>query len=46
LARRGDPVRDADLMAGSVRDEMAVDELVALTYYLSANRYTDGDLGG
>ncbi len=46
LARRGDPVRDADLMAGSVRDEMAAEELAALTYYLSANRYGDGDLSG
>jgi hypothetical protein len=35
LARQGDPVRDSDLMAGSVRDEMAVDQLVALTYYLN-----------
>jgi hypothetical protein len=39
LARQGDPVRDADLMAGSVRDEMAVEELTALTYYLSANTF-------
>jgi hypothetical protein len=37
LAGLGDPVRDSNLMAGSARDEMAVDELVALTYFLSAN---------
>ncbi len=37
LTRQGDPVRDSNLMAGSVRDELAIDELVALTYYLSAN---------
>jgi hypothetical protein len=42
-ARQGDPVRDSNLMAGSVLDEMAADELVALTYYLSANR--DGTSG-
>jgi hypothetical protein len=39
LARQGDPVRDSDLMAGSVRDELALDDLVALTFYLSANRH-------
>jgi hypothetical protein len=37
LAQQGDPLRDSDLLAGSVRDEMAVDDLAALTYYLTAN---------
>jgi hypothetical protein len=38
LARQGDPVRDSDLLAGSVRDEIAFDQLAALTIYLSASR--------
>jgi hypothetical protein len=37
LAKQGDPVRDENLLAGSARDELAVEELVALTYYLNAN---------
>jgi hypothetical protein len=37
LARQGDPLRDSDLMAGSVRDELASDELAALMFYLGAN---------
>jgi hypothetical protein len=39
FTRQGDPVRDSDLMAGSVRDEFALDDLVALTFYLSATRH-------
>jgi hypothetical protein len=41
LIAQGDPVRDSTLLAGSARDEIALDQLVALTYYLNANR---GDL--
>lgn len=37
LAREGDPVRDSDLLAGSARDELAIDQLAALTVYLNAN---------
>jgi hypothetical protein len=36
LARSGDPVRDADLLAGSVQDEIALTQLVALTTFLAA----------
>jgi len=43
LARQGDPLRDSDLMAGSVRDELASDELTALMFYLGAN--LDGGTG-
>jgi hypothetical protein len=38
LARQSDPVTDSDLMAGSVRDQFAFDQLVVLTAYLSASR--------
>lgn len=38
LTAQGDPVRDSSLLAGSARDEMALDQLIALTYYLNANR--------
>jgi hypothetical protein len=38
LTAQGDPVRDSDLLAGSVRDELALDQLAALTNYLDANR--------
>lgn len=34
----GDPVRNADLLTGSVRDEFAVEQLVALTLYLDGDR--------
>jgi hypothetical protein len=36
LTRTGDPVRDADLLGGTVRDEMALGELDALTVFLLA----------
>jgi hypothetical protein len=39
-ALRGDPVRDSNLMAGSARDEMAAEQLIALTAFLSADRRT------
>jgi hypothetical protein len=42
IARQGDLVRDTDLLAGSARDEMAVDQLLALGYYLNANLDGDG----
>jgi hypothetical protein len=45
MTRQGDPVRDSDLMAGSVRDELAVDQLLALTLFLNANRPFDGGMG-
>jgi hypothetical protein len=37
LARQGDPVRDTGLLAGSVSDEMASQEMLALLFYLNAN---------
>lgn len=39
----GDPVRDADLLAGSSRDQLALEQLYALSMYLNAN---DGDSFG
>lgn len=45
MTRLGDPVRDSNLMAGSVRDEMAVDQLVALTLFLNANRGSGDGFG-
>lgn len=38
LTAQGDPVRDSNLLAGSVRDEMAFDQLLALNLFLNANR--------
>lgn len=38
LTAQGDPVRDSNLLAGSVRDEIALDQLFALTLFLDANR--------
>lgn len=40
LARQGDPVRDTDLLAGSARDELAFEHLLALTLFLGGQ---DGD---
>lgn len=34
--RQGDPVRDANLLAGVAGDEIALDQIAALTYFLSA----------
>jgi hypothetical protein len=39
----GDPVRDSDLLAGSTRDQMALEQLYALSLFLNAN---DGDSFG
>jgi hypothetical protein len=39
----GDPVRDSDLLAGSTRDQFALEQLYALTLFLTAN---DGDALG
>lgn len=36
LARMGDPVRDSELMAGSVLDEIASDDLAVLSYFFAA----------
>lgn len=36
----GDPVRDSDLLAGSTRDQLALEQLYALSLFLNAN---DGD---
>jgi hypothetical protein len=44
MTRQGDPVRDSELMTGAVRDEMALDEIVALTFYLSADLDGGGGL--
>jgi hypothetical protein len=42
MTRQGDPLRDSDLMAGSVRDEMALEQLLALSLFLNANRLSGG----
>ncbi|HVU92572.1 MAG TPA: hypothetical protein VHC23_10080, partial [Jatrophihabitans sp.] len=34
-ARLGDPVRDTDLLAGSAQDELALEQLYALTLFLT-----------
>lgn len=39
----GDPVRDSDLLAGSTRDRLALEQLYALSLFLDAN---DGDSFG
>lgn len=36
LQRLGDPVRDAALMGGAARDEIALDNIAALTYFVAA----------
>jgi hypothetical protein len=36
LQRLGDPVRDAALMGGAARDEIAIEDLAALTYFIAA----------
>jgi hypothetical protein len=35
-ARLGDPLRDTDLLAGSAQDELALEQLYALTLFLTA----------
>src|SRR4051812_17468865 len=42
LARQGDPVRDTHLLAGSAQDEIALEHLLALTMFLTAQN--DGGL--
>jgi hypothetical protein len=43
-ARLGDPVRDSDLMAGLTMDEIAVEDITALTYFLGAAIWTGNGL--
>jgi hypothetical protein len=43
-ARLGNPVRDADLMAGLTMDEIAVEDMTALTYFLGAAIWTGDGL--
>jgi hypothetical protein len=43
-ARLGNPVRDADLMAGLTMDEIAVEDINALTFFLGAAIWTGDGL--
>jgi hypothetical protein len=46
IARLGDPVRDSELLTGSVQDEIAVDELAALMFFVDAGGAGRDGLGG